>query len=61
MTSMIIVALILEQRFVVDGIKSVVCQAREWGFAVTADDDYGCAAVASRFCHAIQSARFAGV
>lgn len=69
MTSMIIVALILEnakspgrqQRFVVDGIKRVVCQARERGFAVAADDDYGCAAVASRFCHAIQSARFAGV
>ena len=50
-----------QQRFVVDGIKGVVCQARERGFAVAADDDYGCAAVASRFCHAIQSARFAGV
>ena len=50
-----------QQRFVVDGIKGVVCQARERGFAVAADDDYGCAAVASRLCHAIQSARFAGV
>ena len=50
-----------QQRFMVYGIKSVVCQAREWRLAVAADDDYGGTAVASRFCHAIQSARFAGV
>ena len=50
-----------QQRFMVDGIKSVVCQAREWRLAVAADDDYGGTAVASRFCHAIQSARLAGV
>ena len=50
-----------QQRFVIDGIKGVVGEARKWGFAVTADDDYGCAAVASRFCHAIQTARLAGV
>ena len=48
-----------QQRFVVDGIKSVVCQARERGFAVAADDDYGGTAVASRFCHAIQTTRLA--
>ena len=30
-----------QQRLVVDGIKSVVCQAREWRLAVAADDDYG--------------------
>ena len=50
-----------QQRFVIDGIKGVVGEARKWRLAIAADDDHGCAAVASRFCHAIQSARFARV
>ena len=50
-----------QQRFVIDGIKGVVGEACKWRLAIAADDDYGCAAVASRFCHAIQSARFARV
>ena len=50
-----------QQCLVIDGIKGVVGQARKWRLAVTADNDYGGAAFASRFCHAIQTARLAGV
>ena len=50
-----------EQRLVVHGIKGVVGQASKRRLAVAADDDYGSTAAASRFRHAIQSARLARV
>ena len=50
-----------EQRLVVHGVKGVVCQTSKRRLAVVADDDYGGTTAASRFCHAIQSARFARV
>ena len=50
-----------EQCLVVHSIKGVVGQASKRGLAVAADDDNGGATAASRFCHAIQSTRLAGV
>ena len=42
-------------------IKGIVGQTRKRRFAIAADDDDGSTAVASRFGHAVQSARLTGV
>ena len=50
-----------QQRFVVDGIKRVVCQARVSGDLLSLLMRLRLRRSRERFCHAIQSARFAGV